>query len=424
MPSTFTTNTGIEKPDDGEQAGLWGNTVNLNSDILDRALNGVGFISLTTSTYTLTTSSGTLSDGQYDTVFFTGTPGVTVTVTVAPATAQKTYAILNGTNQSIVITQGSGSNVTLQAGAGGIVACNGGGATASVYEITALMNTATSANTANAVVRRDGSGNFVAGTVIGNVTGNLTGDVTTSSITLGGTAVTATAAELNILDGVTATAAELNILDGVTATAAELNILDGVTATAAELNILDGVTATAAELNILDGVTATAAELNTLDGINTAGNFGLFPSGGIIMWSGSIASIPAGWFLCDGSNGTPNLRDRFVVGAGSTYAVGVTGGAAVVSLAEAMLPSHAHYVNLNTTTTGAHSHTIDLYGAASDVSGQQPAGEQPDVFLYTQTTGTAGSHFHNVQGNTLTTGSGSAHENRPPYWALAYIMKA
>ena len=79
--------------------------------------------------------------------------------------------------------------------------------------------------------------------------------------------ITATTAELNILDGVTATAAELNILDGVTATAAELNILDGVTSTAAELNILDGVTSTAAELNILDGVTATATELNLLDGV-------------------------------------------------------------------------------------------------------------------------------------------------------------
>ena len=110
--------------------------------------------------------------------------------------------------------------------------------------------------------------------------------------------VTSTAAELNILDGVTATTAELNILDGVTSTAAELNLVDGssagtivnskavvygssgevnattlqiagtsITSTAAELNILDGVTSTAAELNILDGVTATTAELNILDGV-------------------------------------------------------------------------------------------------------------------------------------------------------------
>ena len=86
-------------------------------------------------------------------------------------------------------------------------------------------------------------------------------------INFNGTAITSTAAELNILDGVTSTAAELNILDGVTSTAAELNILDGVTSTAAELNILDGVTSTAAELNILDGVTASATDINLIDGI-------------------------------------------------------------------------------------------------------------------------------------------------------------
>jgi hypothetical protein len=96
---------------------------------------------------------------------------------------------------------------------------------------------------------------------------SVTGTADMTALSIGGTAVTSTAAELNILDGVTATTAELNILDGVTATTAELNILDGVTATTAELNILDGVTATTAELNILDGVTATTAELNILDGV-------------------------------------------------------------------------------------------------------------------------------------------------------------
>jgi hypothetical protein len=77
-----------------------------------------------------------------------------------------------------------------------------------------------------------------------------------SVLKVAGVAVTSTAAELNILDGVTSTAAELNLLDGVTATTAELNILDGVTATAAELNALDGITATVAELNYTDGVTS------------------------------------------------------------------------------------------------------------------------------------------------------------------------
>ena len=93
------------------------------------------------------------------------------------------------------------------------------------------------------------------------------GEVSMTTLDIGGTNVTATATELNILDGVTATTAELNIMDGVTATTAELNIMDGVTSTAAELNILDGVTATTAELNIMDGVTATTAELNIMDGV-------------------------------------------------------------------------------------------------------------------------------------------------------------
>jgi hypothetical protein len=96
-------------------------------------------------------------------------------------------------------------------------------------------------------------------------------------VTLG---LSATAAELNIMDGVTSTAAELNVLDGITSTVAELNIMDGVTSTAAEINILDGVTSTAAELNILDGVTSTAAEINILDGVtSTAAELNIMDGG-------------------------------------------------------------------------------------------------------------------------------------------------
>ena len=92
----------------------------------------------------------------------------------------------------------------------------------------------------------------------------FTGNISTPSLILNGTTVTATAAELNKLNGVTATTAELNKLNGVTATTAELNILDGVTATASELNKLDGVTTSAAELNFVDGVTsAIQTQLNT-----------------------------------------------------------------------------------------------------------------------------------------------------------------
>jgi len=99
-------------------------------------------------------------------------------------------------------------------------------------------------------------------------TGNVdvsTHDGATVGLQLGGTLVTATAPELNTMDGITSTTTELNILDGVTADATELNTMDGITSTTAELNILDGVTADATEINLLDGVTATTTELNYVD---------------------------------------------------------------------------------------------------------------------------------------------------------------
>jgi len=111
------------------------------------------------------------------------------------------------------------------------------------------------------------TGELDAGSLDVSGDADIDGTLETDALSINGTTVTSTAAELNILDGVTSTAAELNILDGVTSTAAELNILDGVTATAAEINALDGITSTVAELNILDGVTASATDINLIDGI-------------------------------------------------------------------------------------------------------------------------------------------------------------
>ena len=135
------------------------------------------------------------------------------------------------------------------------------------------------------------------------------------------------------------------------------------------------------------------------------------------MWSGSIASVPSGWALCNGLSGTPDLRDRFIVGAGSSYAPGNTGGANSVVLTEGQLAAHNHTGSTN--TTGAHTHTYtghrssnyDLGGnTAEDTSKQQ-----------TENTGSAGNHNHTLNINNA--GSNQAHENRPPYYALAFIMK-
>ena len=180
---------------------------------------------------------------------------------------------------------------------------------------------------------------------------------------------------------------------------------------------LDGVTS---EYTIpplrLEGVTATATQINTA-------STHYVPTGGIIMWSGSVLAIPTGWALCDGTDGTPNLQDRFVVGAGSSYAVGDTGGATTVALSAAQMPQHRHYASVSgsTNTTGAHTHT---YLEAGPVGGSG-AGDRFGAYLATKTTSSAGNHSHSVTaaGYTNYQGSSSAHENRPPYYALAYIMK-
>ena len=142
------------------------------------------------------------------------------------------------------------------------------------------------------------------------------------------------------------------------------------------------------------------------------------PSGGIILWYGSVESIPAGWALCDGNNGTPDLRDRFVVGAGSSnYAVGATGGSATVSLTAAELPSHTH--SLTTGEAASHSHSITSVfnaGTGSAAGMVYSAAGQPYPDQATNATTTA------LTGSSGATGTGSAHENRPPYYALCYIM--
>lgn len=148
------------------------------------------------------------------------------------------------------------------------------------------------------------------------------------------------------------------------------------------------------------------------------------PVGLIAMWSGASTAIPAGWALCDGSNGTPDLRNRFVIGATSTYAVGASGGATSFSLAEANLPSHTHPFSGTTASNGDHSHTIS--GWNHDSTG----GARPNYFdpisgdtTRTLTTNTTGAHTHTVSGTTDATGTGTAVSFLPPYFALCYIQK-
>ena len=163
-----------------------------------------------------------------------------------------------------------------------------------------------------------------------------------------------------------------------------------------------------------------------------------FPAGGIIIWSGAIANIPTGWLLCNGANGTPDLRDKFVIGAGTTYAVAATGGAATksISIAEANLPSHTH--SAGTLTGGAHTHALEK---------QTGGGTTGNAYYATATTPYHAKDNRAYEGLTYTTdvslraasagavavtdstgaiGSGTAisQDVLNPYYALAYIMKS
>jgi len=135
----------------------------------------------------------------------------------------------------------------------------------------------------------------------------------------------------------------------------------------------------------------------------------IIPTGVIVMWSGSIASIPSGWLICDGSNSTPDLRNRFIVGAGSTYSVAGTGGSA-----DAIVVSHTHTA---TVTDPGHLHTF-VYepGAAASGGGRNGVGGSTPFSTNSNTTG--------ITVSNSTTGSSGTNANLPPYYALAYIMKS
>jgi len=144
------------------------------------------------------------------------------------------------------------------------------------------------------------------------------------------------------------------------------------------------------------------------------------PAGLISMWSGSIGSIPSGWYLCDGSNGTPNLTDRFIVGAGSTYAVNGTGGVASVTLTTNNLPAHTHTATSVVTDPG-HLHAVSGRDSTADIGGGS-AQEfiQPGTGINT-TTATTGI---TVATTNSSVGSGTSFSILNPYYALAFIQKA
>ena len=168
----------------------------------------------------------------------------------------------------------------------------------------------------------------------------------------------------------------------------------------------------------INGSSGTSGQVLVSQGDGAVPKWGdAFITGMIMLWSGATNAVPAGWSLCDGTGNTPDLRDKFVVGAGNSYDVNATGGSK-----DAIAVSHTHTGSTNATANHSHTiphHLVQAVGGTGDIDRDNEY--QQWKALSGQKTNTTGNHSHTVSINSA--GSSGANANLPPYYALAYIMK-
>jgi len=365
--STYSSSLRIELITNGTQAGTWGDTTNSNlAYVLDSSIAGYQTVSVTAASQALTytngpTSTAASNQAVYAMLRFTTTTGAAFAVYAPPAS--KAYIVWNDSGQSMTIYNSSVIGNTTAAGTGVTV------------------------TTGSKVIVWSDATNFY--------TIQTTGFVGTLPVVNGGTGVT-------------------------TSTGTGSTVLSA------------SPTFTGVPLAPTAADTTDSTQIAT-----TAFVRDIIPTGVITMWYGSIASIPSGWYLCNGSNGTPDLRDRFIVGAGTTYAVAATGGSA-----NAITVTHTHTATSTSTFTGTalgtHTHTDS--GHAHNVSGVFGVSASGSFGVLAgssagQVTGTGQAVISSVSAGTpagtvattttnSTEGASGTGANLPPYYALAYIMKA
>jgi hypothetical protein len=300
MPSTYT-GSGIELIGDGEQSGSWGNTTNNNLEIINRLVSEAGTITLAGTTHTLSIADGTLSDGQYAVLVFGGAPSGTNTVTLSPNDAKRVFFVYNLSGESVVLTQGSGGSVTVLNGKTAVVYSNGLGSIASVVNVSNGFIPATLTDI-GALTPTDG--NFIVGN--GSTWVAETGNTVLNSI-----GVTATTAELNVLDGITASTAELNYTDGVTSSIqTQLNNKQPLDA---ELTAIAALATTDGNIIVGNGSTwvaesgATARTSLGLGSIATQNSNAVTITGGSISGITDIAVADGGTGASTAANARTNL---------------------------------------------------------------------------------------------------------------------
>jgi len=392
MPSTYTSNGGIEKIGLGEKAGAWGTTTNNNFDIIDRLTNGVGAITLSGTTHTLTTSDGSLSDGMFKVLVLGGSPSGTNTITISPNDADKLYFVQNGTSQTATFTQGSGANVSIAAGEAAIIFADGAGSGAAVTDLSALfpLKSGVAASfttvTASSSILPDASGDADIGSTSlewGNVyiaddkkihfgsdqdiTMEYDEDGTDSLLISGGDITIADDKKLFFgTDKDVSIEYDEDGNDTMLITG-DVVFADGSTSVdikshdlSANGLKLDGtlVTASAAEINKLDGVTRTTSEINSArDGTVTSVATGNGLTGGTITGSGTVS-----------------LKDSFLSNTSSAISSDSSG---VTSFTASTYPT---FISGRTVSSGGGSFTVTVGGQAHTLSMQDGDGGTYDVF--------------------------------------------
>ena len=436
MASSYT-DLKVELIGTGEQSGSWGTTTNTNlGTALEEAIVGTVDVPFSSGTITLTLSnSNATQSARHLRLNLTGTSGGAQDL-VVPA-IQKNYLVNNGTADTITVKTPSGSGIGVPSGKTMWVYNNGSSVVDAVTAVTSLQS--------DGGVTVDNI--TIDGTEIDLSSGDLTLDVAGDII------LDADGGDIKINDGGTAIAELTNsstdfVIKSVTSdkdmifkgndggSAITALTLDMSAAGAAAFNGVvtadagvasSGTVTSSGTLAVTGNLTVDGASGTASTTVLTSAGSGAtptwaspFPSGMIVLWSGSTGSIPTGWVICNGSNSTPDLRDRFVVGAGSTYSVDATGGSA-----DATLVSHTHTATSSVTDPG-HKHlsaqgvefpAYGTRGAINSLTGPSGARADGQAFNETVTTGIS------VSTSLSTAGSSATNANLPPYYALAYIMK-
>lgn len=313
--ATYTEANGVKLITTGDEAGTWGSSTNVNLEILDRASNGFVSIALTGTTFTLSLDAqpSSAQNGHFNAIKFTGSPGGTCTVTLQQNDKARVYMILNSTDAALIITQGSGGNVTIEVGKGSIVLADGAGVGAAVTDFTAAVqnvsdlaspfNVGATSVTASGVELNllDGA---AAGTIANSkaVIYGSSGQVNATTLQIAGTDLTATAAELNFVDGVTsAIQTQLNAKQA-TITGAATTIDDtNLTASRAVVSNASGKVAvssvTSTEVGYLDGVTSSIqTQLNGKENtVSLTANRAVISNGSGGISASSVSSTELGY---------------------------------------------------------------------------------------------------------------------------------